>query len=72
MRQFVGAVPGGREHVGLRARALLHETGNWLLLTSCSNEFNTFIRTVGCAGGGGKLWAGAHADCGQVLRRETR
>ena len=45
MRQFGVAVPGGVEHVGLRARKL-HETGNWLVLTDCSNAFNTAKRTV--------------------------
>ena len=43
VRQFGGAVPGGVEHVGLRAR-MLHETGNWLVLTDCSNAFNTVKR----------------------------
>ena len=38
--QFEVAVPGGVEHVGLRARTL-RETGNWLVLTDCSNAFNT-------------------------------
>ena len=40
VRQFGVAVPGGVEHVGLRARTL-HERGNWLVLTECSNAFNT-------------------------------
>ena len=42
-RQFGVAVPGGVEHVGPRARTLL-ETGNWLLITDCSNAFNTMKR----------------------------
>ena len=33
------AVPGGAEHVGLRARTL-HETGNWLADTDRSTAFN--------------------------------
>ncbi|CAN0586918.1 unnamed protein product, partial [Laminaria digitata] len=44
VRQFEVAVPGGVEHVGFRARTL-HETGNWLVLTDCSNAFNTVKRT---------------------------
>ena len=41
VRQFGVVVPDGVEHVGaLRARTL-HETGNWLVLTKCSNAFNT-------------------------------
>ncbi|CAN0492541.1 unnamed protein product, partial [Laminaria digitata] len=43
--QFGVAVPGGVEHVGLRARTL-HETGNWLVLADCSNAFNTVKRTA--------------------------
>ena len=31
--------------VSLRARTL-HETGSWLVLTDCSNAFNTVRRTV--------------------------
>ncbi|CAN0580759.1 unnamed protein product [Laminaria digitata] len=45
VRQFGVAVPGGVEHEGLRARTL-HETGNWLILTDCSNAFNTVKRTA--------------------------
>ncbi|CAN0286361.1 unnamed protein product, partial [Laminaria digitata] len=44
-RQFGVAVPGGVERVGLRAR-MLHETGDWLVLTDCSNVFNTVKRTA--------------------------
>ena len=40
MRQFGVTVPGGVEHVGLRARTL-NETGNWLVVTDCSNAFGT-------------------------------
>ncbi|CAN0389470.1 unnamed protein product, partial [Laminaria digitata] len=43
--QFGVTVPGGVEHVGLRARTL-HETGNWLVLTDCSNAFDTVKRTA--------------------------
>ena len=43
VRQFGVTVPGGVEHVDLRARTL-HETGNWLVLTDCSNAFNTVKR----------------------------
>ena len=45
VRQFGVAVPGGVEHVGLRAR-MLHETGDWLVLTDCSNAFNAVKRTA--------------------------
>ena len=45
MRQFGVAGHGGVEHVGLRAR-MLHETGNWLVLTDCSNAFNTVKKTA--------------------------
>ena len=43
VRQFGVTVPGGVEHVSLRARTL-HETSNWLVLTDCSNAFNTVKR----------------------------
>ncbi|CAN0583139.1 unnamed protein product, partial [Laminaria digitata] len=42
---FGVAVPGGVEHVGLRARTI-HETGNCLVLTDFSNAFNTVKRTA--------------------------
>ena len=45
VRQFEVAVPGGVEHVSLRARTL-HETSNWLVLSDCSNAFNTVRRTA--------------------------
>ena len=45
VRQFGVAVPGGVEHLGLWVRTL-HETGNWLVLTDCSNAFNTVKRTA--------------------------
>ena len=45
MRQFWVTVPGGVEHVRIRARTL-HETSNWLVLPSCSNTFNTVKRTA--------------------------
>ena len=44
MRQFGVAIPGGVEHVGLRAR-MRHETRNWLVLTDCFNT-STVTRTV--------------------------
>ncbi|CAN0521080.1 unnamed protein product, partial [Laminaria digitata] len=44
-RQYGAAVPGGVEHMGLRARTL-HETGNWLVLTDCPNAFNAVKRTT--------------------------
>ena len=31
--------------MGLRARTL-HETGNWLVITDCSNAINTMNRTA--------------------------
>ncbi|CAN0542244.1 unnamed protein product, partial [Laminaria digitata] len=43
VRQHGAAVPGGVEHMGLRARTL-HETGNWLVLTDC--PFNAVKRTA--------------------------
>lgn len=46
MRQSGVAVPGGVEHDGLRARAV-HEVGNWLVVTDCSNAFNTVNGTAG-------------------------
>ncbi|CAN0057423.1 unnamed protein product [Laminaria digitata] len=45
VRQYGAAVPGGVEHMGLRARTL-HETGNWLVLTDCPNAFNAVKRTA--------------------------
>ncbi|CAN0569338.1 unnamed protein product, partial [Laminaria digitata] len=45
VRQYGVAVPGGVEHMGLRARTL-HETGNWLVLTDCPNAFNAVKRTT--------------------------
>ena len=45
VRQFGAAAPGGVEHAGLRERTL-HETGNWLVLTDCSNAVNTVKRTA--------------------------
>ncbi|CAN0518117.1 unnamed protein product, partial [Laminaria digitata] len=45
VRQYRAAVPGGVEHMGLRARTL-HETGNWLVLTDCPNAFNAVKRTA--------------------------
>ena len=45
MRQFGVAVPGGVEHIRLRARTQ-PETANWLVLTDCCNAFNTVSRTA--------------------------
>ncbi|CAN0273842.1 unnamed protein product [Laminaria digitata] len=45
VRQYEVAVPGGVEHMGLRARTL-HETGNWLVLKDCPNAFNAVKRTA--------------------------
>ena len=64
VRQFGITVPGGVEHVGLRARTL-HETGNWLVINDCSNDLNT-VKNGAC--GGSQLCPSAHAVCGQVLR----
>lgn len=44
VRQLGVAVPGGVEHVGLRARTL-HETSNLLNITDCSNAFITVNAT---------------------------
>ena len=43
--QFGVAVPGGVEHIRLRARTQ-PETANWLVLTDCCNAFNTVSRTA--------------------------
>ncbi|CAM9791152.1 unnamed protein product, partial [Laminaria digitata] len=43
--QFGVGVPGGVEQVALRAR-VHHEARNGLILTDCSNAFNTVKRTV--------------------------
>ncbi|CAN0497252.1 unnamed protein product [Laminaria digitata] len=69
VRQFGVAVPGGVEHVGLRARTL-HETGNWLVLTDCSNAFNIVKRTA-VLEEVAKVRASAHAVSGQVLLHKT-
>ena len=46
MRQDSGGeVLGGVEQVALRAR-MHHEARNWLILTDCSNAFNTVKRTA--------------------------
>ena len=46
VRQIGGCgVRRGVEHVGLRARTP-RETGNWLILTDCSNAFNSVNRTA--------------------------
>ncbi|CAN0554187.1 unnamed protein product, partial [Laminaria digitata] len=45
VRQYGVAVPGGVEHIGLRARTR-HETGNWLVLTDCPNDFHAVKRTA--------------------------
>ena len=44
-RQFGVGVRGGVEQVALRAR-VHDEAKNWLILTECSNAFNTVKRTV--------------------------
>ena len=48
VRQFGVAVPGRVVHLGLRARTL-HETGKLLVVTDCSNAFNTVKRTASLA-----------------------
>ena len=45
VRQFGVTVPGVVADVGLRVRTL-HVTGNWLVLTDCSNLINTIERTA--------------------------
>ena len=45
VRQFGVALPGGVEHVGLGARAL-HEVGNWVVVTDCSNADDSVKSTV--------------------------
>ena len=47
-RQFGVAVPGGVKHVGLKAPTI-HETGNWLVITDCSNAFDTVKGTAALA-----------------------
>ena len=44
-RQCGGGVRGGVEQVALRAR-IHHETKTWLILTDCSNAFNTVKQMV--------------------------
>ena len=44
VRQFGVTVPGQVEHVGLTPRTL-HETGNWIVITECSNAINIVKRT---------------------------
>lgn len=44
-RWFGVAVPGGVDHVGMRARAL-HDPGNRFVLTDRSNAFNPVNRTA--------------------------
>ena len=44
MGWFAVAVPCGVGHVNLGAKTL-HEAGNWLVLTDCSNAVNT-VRKV--------------------------
>ena len=43
VRRFEVTVPGGVERVRPRARTL-HKTGNWLVITDCSNAFNAVKR----------------------------
>ncbi|CAN0303380.1 unnamed protein product, partial [Ectocarpus fasciculatus] len=43
--QFGVAVPGGVERVAMEAQ-LVHQTGNWIIQTDCSNAFNTGKRTA--------------------------
>ena len=70
VRQFGVAVPGGVEHVGLRARTL-HETGNWLVLTDCSNAFNTVKRTAVLAGQLRPALAPLVAKCNDTRRTDV-
>ena len=44
-RQFGVGLRGGVEQVALRAR-VHHKAKNWLVLTGCSNAFNTVKRTA--------------------------
>ena len=44
-RQFGAGAQGGVEQAALRAR-MHHEAKNWLILTDCSNAFNTAKRTA--------------------------
>ncbi|CAN0439236.1 unnamed protein product, partial [Scytosiphon promiscuus] len=43
--QFGVAVAGGVERVAMEAQ-LVHQTGNWIIQTDCSNAFNTGKRTA--------------------------
>ena len=64
VRQFGVAVPGRVVHLGLRARTL-HETGKLLVVTDCSNAFNTVKRTAmpaeeaNCVQRSRRLWPSA-------------
>ena len=69
VRQCGVAVPGGVGYVGLRVRTL-HETANWLVITDCSNYFNTVKRTAVLAEVA-KLRASAHDISSQMLWYKT-
>ena len=67
MRQDSGGeVLGGVEQVALRAR-MHHEARNWLILTDCSNAFNTVKKTAMLAEA-----AITHAIHRKMIRREAR
>ena len=59
---------GGGKQVALRAR-VHHEAKNWLILTDCSNAFNSEVD--GYARGGRYLRAGAYTVRGKLLRRDV-
>ena len=65
-RQFGVGVRGGLEQVALRAR-VHHEARNWLILTDCSNAFNTVKKTAMLAEA-----AITHAIHRKMIRREAR
>lgn len=70
MRQFGIDASGGVQHAELRARAI-DKSGNWSILTGCSNAFNTTRNTVALAEVA-CLRASAHAGSGQVEPGEIR
>ena len=43
--QFGVAVAGGVDHIAMKAQAV-HQTGNWIIQTDCTNAFNSVKRTA--------------------------
>lgn len=62
------------KHVGLRPRALQHETANWTGLTDCSNAFSPFHRATVyfCEGDGHLLARGSRSLWQRAMVRDQR